>query len=149
VQQLDVRESPDGYCTAQVNSLGCTPALTFAGNASASQASGFVVSVNRVLNQKSGLFFCGTSGVANVPFHGGTLCVAGPLARSALLDSGGNPSPANDCSGALSIDLDALAGNSPALSQSGTAVFVQAWSHDPGAPSTTNLSSALHFVVLP
>jgi hypothetical protein len=149
VQEVDVRNSPDGYCTAQVNSLGCTPAITFAGNASASEASGFVVSVSRVLNQKTGLFFSGTSGVASVPFHGGTLCVAGPLARCALLDTGGSASPANDCSGVLSIGLDALASNSPALSQPGTTVFVQAWSHDPAASSTTNISSALHFVVLP
>jgi hypothetical protein len=149
VQQLDARASPDGYCTAQVNSLGCTPALTFAGNSSASEASGFVVSVNRVLNQKTGLMFYGTSGMANVPFHGGTLCVAGALTRSALLATGGSASPANDCSGALALDFNALASSSPALSTPGTTVYAQAWSHDPGAPSTTNLSSALHFVVLP
>jgi hypothetical protein len=149
VEQLDVRNSPDGYCTAQVNSLGCTPALIFAGNSSASATSGFVVSVSRVLNQKSGLFFYGTSGVASVPFHGGTRCVAGPLHRSALLNSGGGASPVNDCSGVLALDFNAFASNSPALSQPGTTVYVQAWSHDPAAPSTTNLSSALHFVVLP
>ena len=149
VEQLDVRNSPDGYCTAQVNSLGCTPSLTFAGNSSASSTSGFVVSVERLLNQKSGLFFYGTSGVANVPFHGGTLCVAGPLARSALLTTGGSALPANDCSGALAIDFNALASNSSTLAQPGTTVYVQAWSHDPGAPSTANLSGALHFVVLP
>jgi hypothetical protein len=149
VQDLDANESPDGYCTAQVNSLGCTPSLTFAGNSSASSANGFVVSVERVLNRKTGLFFYGTTGIANVPFHGGTKCVAGPLERSALLATGGSALPANDCSGELSIDFNAFASGSPALSLPGTTVYTQAWSHDPGAASTTNLSNALHFVVLP
>jgi hypothetical protein len=149
VESIDARGSPDGYCSAQVNSLGCTPNLVFAGSSSASASSGFAISVSRLVNQTTGLFFYGTNGSAAVPFLGGTLCVAGPLRRCPLLATGGNAAPAHDCSGSLSLDFNAFASTAPALQQPGATVYVQAWSRDPSAIPGTNLSSALHYVVLP
>jgi hypothetical protein len=66
-----------------------------------------------------------------------------------LLATGGNAAPAHDCSGSLSLDFNAFASTAPALQQPGATVYVQAWSRDPSAIPGTNLSSALHYVVLP
>ena len=50
------------YCTAKINSLGCTPAISGTGVPSASMTSGFTVDVAMVRNQKSGLFFYKANG---------------------------------------------------------------------------------------
>jgi hypothetical protein len=72
-----------------------------------------------------------------------------------LASTGGNAGAASDCSGAVSLDMNAFAsgalGGNPAaqLTLPGTRVWMQAWSRDSGSPSGTNLASALTFVVLP
>jgi hypothetical protein len=153
--QLDLSESPSAYCTPKINSLGCTPNLVFSGSSSASATSGFSVSVANVLNQRSGLLFYGISGANNVPFQGGYLCVQPPTLRTPIANSGGNATPPDDCSGVLSIDMNAFASGAlggspaPALGVAGTRVWCEVWSRDPVSPSTTNLSSALTYVVLP
>jgi hypothetical protein len=152
--QFDTSETPRGYCAAETNSLGCTPEVVFTGLPRASATSGFSVVVSGVLNHASGLLLYGVNGATNVPFHSGTLCVQPPLARTPLAGTGGNPG-AGDCSGAISLDMNAFASGalggspSPALSVAGTRVWSQAWSRDPGSSSGTNLSSALTYVVLP
>ncbi|MEO6708264.1 MAG: S8 family serine peptidase, partial [Planctomycetota bacterium] len=88
------------YCTAKVNSLGCTPQIAASGSPSASAPSGFVVSASSVRNQRAGVLLYGFTGRAALPFGGGTLCLAGSLRRSAVVNSGGSPS-GDDCSGAL------------------------------------------------
>jgi hypothetical protein len=133
------------------------PAVTFIGSPSASASSGFVVSCAQLRNQKNGLLFYGTSGALAVPFQGGTLCVAAPTARTAIQSSGGNASPADDCSGTFALDLNAYAAGAlggtplPALQVAGTAVHCQFWGRDPGfaARQNTMLSNALRYVVLP
>ncbi|MCK6447877.1 MAG: hypothetical protein L6Q99_15905 [Planctomycetes bacterium] len=145
---------PTTYCTAKVNSLGCTPAIASMGLSSASGTSGFVVSASQVLNNKTGLLTYGFAGRANLPLGGGTLCVTGPLKRTPLLNSGGNPPP-NDCSGVLTIDMNSFAagllGGTPSalLSAPGTLVDCQYWSRDPGfsVPNNMSLSDALEYVV--
>jgi hypothetical protein len=144
------------YCTAKLNSLGCTPSMHAIGAPSATAPSGFVASATAVLNNKSGLLFYGLNGAANLPFQGGRLCAAPPLLRAPLANSGGHPPP-NDCSGAYSIDLNAfaqgLAGGhpDPALRVPGTSVHCQWWSRDPGfaQPDNSALSDALAYVVGP
>ena len=71
--------------------------------------------------------------------------------------SGGSPYPANDCSGAYSLDVNAFAHGtlggtpSPVLLIPGTRVWMQAWAVDPGYafPNGTSLSNGLTFLVLP
>jgi hypothetical protein len=142
--------APVVYCTAKVNSLGCTPAIGWSGVSSASAASGFTVSATQVLNNKNGLLIYGFAGRAATAFGGGTLCVATPIKRSTLLATGGNPPP-NDCSGVLTLDLNAFATTAPVplLSEPGTVVDCQFWSRDPGfgAPNNVSLSDALEYVV--
>lgn len=142
------------YCTAKINTLGCTP--TIDGDGDPSLAAGlFLVKCTNVRNSKSGLLFYSVTGTAGTPFQGGTLCVAAPVKRTPATSSGGTPPPSADCSGVLSIDMTAFAlghlGGTPvpALSTPGTVVDCQFWSRDPGASSNTSLSDALEYVVDP
>jgi hypothetical protein len=145
------------YCTAKLNSQGCLPSIASSGTPSASNAVAFVISASNVLNQANGLLFYGLNGPAAVPFSGGTLCVAGPLLRTLVGSSGGNPDTAPDCSGTYAIDFNAfgagLLGGSPdaALKTGGTSVHAQWWSRDPYQPEPykTGLSDAVNFVVCP
>lgn len=141
------------YCTAKPNSLGCAPAMESSGSPSMSAASGFVVSARNVRNQKAGQLFYSTAGRASTPFLGGTLCVAGPLRRAIATTSGGAAAGVDDCSGVLSIDMNAFArgalGGAPApeLSSYGARVWCQWWSRDPGASFNTSLSDALEYAI--
>ncbi len=145
------------YCTAKLNSLGCTPSIVDGGCASASASHGFVLRTAQVRNAKSGFVIYGVSGRAAVPFQGGTLCVQAPIARTPIVNSGGTPLPANDCSGVYAIDMNAFAsgslGGNPlaALGVSGTTVDCQWYGRDPGfiAPNNSTLSDALEYVVGP
>ena len=90
------------YCTAKTNSLGCVPQIGSVGTPNASTStSGFTVRCTQVRNNKSGLLFYKVGGArANVAFQCGTLCVGpGGIKRTPAQSAGGNPSPANDCSG--------------------------------------------------
>jgi len=60
--------------------------LTCSGLPRAGAASGFQVTASNLLDHRVGLFVYGTSGAANAPFQGGTLCVAPPLRRTPLLE---------------------------------------------------------------
>ncbi len=137
------------YCVAQPNTLGCSASYSVAGWPSASQPTGFLLSVVNLRNQKNGVPFYGLSGPASAPFNGGTLCVQPPLRRIAVLNSGGSTG-VDDCSGMVTYDFNAVTalGVDPGLVL-GAVVHTQHWSRDPGAaPSNTNLSNALEFCIL-
>ena len=147
---------PVVYCTAKINSLGCTPTIGYSGSPSASAGSGFSVQAIQVLNNKNGLLFYGVTGRATLPFQGGTLCVQPQIKRTPSVNSGGNPPP-NDCSGTFAIDMNLFAVGGlggtplPALTVAGTIVNCQWWGRDPGfvAPNNTTLSDALEYSILP
>ena len=134
------------YCSSQVNSAGCTPSISSSGLPSASAGSGFVIGTIHELDNKAGLYFYSKTGPNNVPFQGGTLCGQAPLVRTPLKNSGGTP----PCNGTYSIDFNAYiaSGQDPAL-VAGQGVWIQTWSRDPAAASTTNLSDALSFTICP
>ncbi|MCK6448438.1 MAG: FG-GAP-like repeat-containing protein [Planctomycetes bacterium] len=142
---------PTTYCTAKVNSSGCTPAIGWSGTPSASAGAGFFVTATNVLNNKFGLFFYSLNGQQALPFQGGTLCVKLPIKRTSLQSSDGNPPP-NDCSGAYSFDFNAYiaTGVDPALI-SGAALDGQYWARDPGfsPPNNTSLTDGIHIVLCP
>ncbi|HTF88527.1 MAG TPA: hypothetical protein VK843_08960 [Planctomycetota bacterium] len=145
------------YCTAKVNSIGCTPTIGATGWTSATASSGFTVRASNVRNQKVGLLLYGVSGRNNVAFQGGTLCVQPPVRRSSSANSGGTPLPVSDCSGVYAIDMNAFAqgllGGNPLLSLKtpGTVVDSQWWGRDPGfpAPNNSTLSNGLEYLICP
>ena len=145
------------YCTAKLNSLGCTPAIAGIGTPSASAGTGFIVSAANVRNNKNGLLLYGVSGRASLPLQGGTLCVKSQIKRTGALNSGGTPAPVNDCSGVYAIDMNTFALSVgppvplPALQVPGTIVDCQWWGRDPGfaAPNNTTLSNGLEYTVCP
>jgi hypothetical protein len=141
--------TPEIYCTAKTNSLGCQVQIGFSGVPSASSASPFLVTAVNVLDGKNGLLFYGY-GLENNTFQGGYLCVQKPIKRTAVQDSGGTP-PAS-CTGSYSYDFNARiqSGVDPQLLL-GADVYCQYWSRDPalGTAFPVNLSDALHFAIQP
>lgn len=139
---------PATFCAGKVNSLGCTPFVSFSGLLSASSGAPFLIAANDVINQKNGLMFYGRS-PASTPFQGGTKCVADPVQRTASQSSGGSSGGA-DCTGSFVFDFNAFvaSGVDPSL-VAGVKLYAQFWSRDPASPSTTSLSNAVQFVINP
>lgn len=136
------------YCTAKVNSLGCTPYIEAVGAPSATTLAPFRIRARDVLNNRMGLLFYGFA-PSSSPFQGGYLCVHSPLRRTGAQDSAGNPPPV-DCSGLYSFDFNQfLRSGADPLLVPGAAVFAQYWSRDPASNSTTGLTNAVSFVVCP
>jgi hypothetical protein len=131
------------FCTAKINSQGCTPTAFPSGTPSMSGGSFQVVATN-VLNNKVGIMFWGLNSGA-VPFQGGTKCVLAPTVRTPIQNSGGNPPP-DDCSGKYSFTWTTAYMTSKGLSP-GDTVYAQFWSRDPTAPWTTGLTDAVKFTV--
>lgn len=143
--------SASTYCTAKVNSIGCTPVMSFVGSpAFGGGAGSFLLDAAQMMNNKSGLLFYGFQS-SSAPFGGGTLCVGGALKRTAVQNSGGSAS-GQDCTGTYSFDMSALiaAGTEPAF-VCGGAAFTQYWARDPGfaPPDNISMTNAVRFVIGP
>src|SRR4029453_7740422 len=111
---------PTVYCTAKLNSQGCTPAISVVGIASASFGNGCTLRTTELLANKPGLYFHSTSGAQAQPFHGGFLCLQAPTKRHIASSSGGT---AGTCDGVLSEDLNVYiaSGSDPALATGSSA----------------------------
>ncbi|MEO6710172.1 MAG: hypothetical protein ABI054_02050, partial [Planctomycetota bacterium] len=148
--------TPVAYCTAKLNSLGCTPSISSIGTPSATAGAGFLVLGSNVRNNKPGILLYGITGRSSLPFQNGFLCVAAPLRRSTPLNSSGAPF-GNNCSGIFAIDMNAFAlgqlgGNpQPALRVAGTVVDCQFWGRDNGfpAPNDSTLTNGLEYSLCP
>lgn len=142
---------PTVYCVPKVNSLGCTPTLAYSGTPSVSLAAGFLLSVNQLLNNKSGTLFYSLGGPNNLPFSGGFLCVQAPLRRTPVSLTGGTAG-GNDCTGQLTRDFNAwIAGGVDPQLVAGQEVWAQFYSRDPGfaPPNNVNLTAAIDFLIMP
>ena len=148
---LEVAPKTAVYCTAKVNSLGCTPMIDFIGTPSATSPDPFTITGSTVLNFRNGLLFYGYLGPASAPFFGGTLCVQPPLRRTGVQNSGGTMPPAMDCSGLYSFDFNALIQSSvDPLLVPGQQINAQYWSRDPLHLDGTGvgLTDAIEFVIV-
>jgi alpha-mannosidase len=137
-------DGPATYCTAKVNSLGCTPAMSWSGTPSASAGSGFVIRANPVISKAPAVLLYSRFGPAALPMQGGFLCVATPFKRVVGLNAGGT----GPCNGILSMDFNtyAASGADPKLS-AGTTVHCQYWSRDAQDPFASNLTNGLAFTL--
>ena len=139
------------YCTAKTNSQGCVPTLATTGSASLSDPNPFDITAAMLINNKNAVLFYSLDGRAATPFGGGLLCIEPPLLRVPLQNSSGSAT-GDDCTGALSIDFNALlqSGGTP-LVMAGDQVNAQFFYRDPQHPDGTGygLTEAVEFVVLP
>jgi hypothetical protein len=138
------------YCTAKLNSAGCSPAISGDGWPSPSAHSGYVISCDAVVNQSIGILFYTAAGRAALPFHGGTMCIASPKRRTPVLQSGGSPAGLNDCSGTWSLDFNTYLLTHAQL-PAGLTLQCQWVGRDRGfaAPDNYQLSNALEVTLNP
>jgi hypothetical protein len=145
---------PSSFCTAGTTSNGCVASIASSGLPSASESSGFVISVSSLEGQRAALIFYGISNAGFTPVPWGAsssyMCVNAPRQRTHLQNSGGT---AGQCNGAIALDWNAFVANSPnALGvpfSAGTTCYAQAWFRDPPSPKPTQLSNALRFALAP
>jgi hypothetical protein len=105
----------------------------------------FVVSASQVVPNQNGILFWGLAPAA-APFMGGLRCVAHPLVRTPISNSGG----AAACSGVLTFAFTQGYFASQRL-LAGDRLFAQAWFRDPLQLDGTGvgLSDALDFTIWP
>ncbi len=148
---VDIATTSDGcassiatiYCTAKVNSSGCTPSI-----GASFQGLDLIIDAEQVLAGELGLLFYGVHGPGGGPFQGGFLCVTPPVARTAAQVSSATGSP--PCPGVYAFDFTAhvASGKDPAL-VGGQQVWMQYWTRDSGVPSGTGLTNGLTFSLCP
>jgi hypothetical protein len=140
--------APTKYCVPKISSNLCAPDIQHAGGiASLSAPAGFTVETHELHSGVSAIDFFGTTGQANLPFQGGTLCIGSPVHRLLGKNTGG----AGSCGGSVSYTLaDMLAhpAGGPLLA-AGTVVTVQTWARDLGDAFGSSLSDGLEFNVCP
>jgi len=132
------------YCTAKTTSSGCLPSMGWSGSTSVSSGA-FTLQASALQPNKFGLFFYG--GHANsTAFQGGSLCVATPLTRTPVTNTGG----AATCSGFASLDFNGwIASGVDPLLVVGSRWAAQFWSRDPQSSFGTSLTNTLVFTLLP
>jgi hypothetical protein len=135
--------APTNYCTAKVNSAGCTPDIYYTGSASKSLGFGLQVVAQNVLPGLPGILIWAKSPNA-LPFMGGTLCIGSPLTRAGAQVSGTISGP--PCTGQYLFQFNAAYMSANGL-DAGQDVYAQYWSRDTGfaAPNNVGLTSGLHF----
>ena len=139
----------ESYCAAGTTTNGCLPAMAGFGQASRSEPDGFRLTASGVEGQKTGLVYFGSSGKKTPWAPGSTsfVCVAGPVFRTGLADSGGT---AGACDGEYTLDFNAwMAANPIKAPRAGTFVHAQAWFRDAPSAKSANFSDAVRFVVGP
>lgn len=144
---------PAIYCALQPTSDGCVASISASGLCSASSPDPFLVTATTVMANKTGRLLY-SFGEANTPFQGGILCLALPLTRTEVSNSGSNglPPPLDACSGVLSYDFNARvqSGVDPLLLP-GTVVYAQYRFRDPFEVSGSGVgwSDAVRFGIAP
>jgi len=137
-----------GYCSPKVNSHGCAPAIASSGVPSVAGSDAFFLTAASVLPHQRGQFLW-SRGSALVPLFGGALCLASPLVRTPLQNSGGDPA-AGACNGAYSFHFSqaymAARGLTP-----GTTLYGQFLGHDGGfaPPNDVELTGGIRFTICP
>jgi len=141
---------PRTYCTAKLNSANCLPAVGWTGAATlASGPDNFHIRCTNVINQRSGVMYWGTAPLA-APFLGGTLCVAQPVTRTGIQNSGGSPTGVNCTTGAYDFHFTQSYAAQQGV-QAGVDYYAQHWMRDPANLDGTgaSLSNGVNYRFLP
>jgi hypothetical protein len=129
------------FCTAKTSSSGCVPSIGATGSTSIA-AGDFAITGAALEGGQFAVVVYGTQGGAAIPFQGGFLCVAPPLARLQPMATGGAQGA---CDGSLAQPAaGVLAAVGP-----GNGFHAQIWFRDPGAASGSGLSEGLEVVACP
>ena len=99
--------SPVAYCPAKLNSRPVPARDRVSGTPSATRIRALPGDGDRSRQQQGRDAVLRSAAPAANPYQGGTLCVLGPVKRTPVQGSGGNPPP-DDCSGSYSFDFNAL-----------------------------------------
>lgn len=140
---------PATYCTGKLNSVGCLPSMASSGVMSLSVGNDdFHAYSQSSLNNTNGMLLWSV-GPNAVPFFGGTLCVAPPIMRTGLQNSGGSATGI-DCTGSFSFHFSRAYASSVGVTP-GERIYCQYWSRDPGysPPNNVSLTNGLSFTVCP
>lgn len=145
--EIDSPGGPQIYCTPKINSLGCGPLMSYSGDVSLSGPDDLVFATTNLRNNVFGSFAWST-GINNVPFQGGTLCVQAPARRTTTVSTGGTLLPENDCSGSYAwhFSHQYLLGNSI---DPGETIHCQFFGRDKGNGAPMTLSNAVRATILP
>ena len=136
---------PSTYCTAKINSQGCTPSISHSGPPSLG-GGGFTVRASNVLNQKPGILFWGSMALGT-PFQGGFLCTGAPVIRTVAQSSAGSATGV-DCSGSYAFVWSHAYAAAHGLTI-GQRIGAQFWSRDQAASFGTGLTDALDITFIP
>ncbi len=134
------------YCTAKLNSQGCTPSISSSGTPSASGPDDFFVNAANLVNGQYG-FVLWSLGPNDLPLYGGTLCLAPPLARLPIQFTGGSSALA-DCSGSIAFHFSQANMAANGLG-AGSRVYFQCWYRDPFLFDLVGLTDALDVTICP
>jgi hypothetical protein len=145
--EVDEQGGPTIYCAPKLNSQGCGPLMSYSGDPSLSGPDDLVLATSNLRNNVYGSFAWST-GINNVPFQGGTLCVQIPARRTTTIPTGGTPAPTLDCSGSYSwhFSHDYLIVNGI---EPGETVHCQYFGRDVGTGAPMTLSNAVAVTILP
>lgn len=144
---LQDHDLPATYCTPTASSLGCNARIAATGVARESGNAPFYIRASNLPSNSFATLFYGTS-TASAPFHGATLCVAGPLHRTPAQRTG--TSVTDPCAGAASFDFNEfLRGWNDFSLVAGVRVDAQYWCYDAASATGFALSDAIDFTVLP
>ena len=146
--EVDEFAGPTIYCAPKLNSQGCEPLMSYSGDVSLSGPDDLLMSTSNLRNNVYGSFAWST-GINNMPFQGGKLCVQIPARRTTTVSTSGTAAPALDCSGSYTwfFSHAYLLDNSI---DPGETIYCQYFGRDVGtgfAPMT--LSNAVKATILP
>lgn len=138
--KIDSCEVPENYCAATANSTGQPASMGWAGSTSLA-ANDFDLLASDCPSGNPGVFIFGLS-PSTMPFGDGVLCIAPPIGRLGVVQTGG--------AGTASFDFDAsaLPGSAPPLNPGDTWYFSFWFRDNPGGPSGFNFSDGLRTLFL-
>lgn len=139
--------SPSSYCTAVVNSLGCTPSISASGTPSLSGTEPILIRATNIVSHRTGLLLYSDGG-DRAPFYGGFLCVRAPFRRGGTADSGGAEAVV-DCSGVLERDLGSYLRAPGSAYTPGMHVFAQFYYRDLQSSAGVGLTDGVRIELLP